>query len=147
MVKNPPATAGNARDLGAIPESGRSPGGGNGLENSTNPQSHVFLPPEEPGGLQSTGSQRVGHSLSDGARTHVTTLSTSFSVPRADDKTAMRKGYDGIVWPRAWGGGEEQAIVFAHFSRRHAEIPVVRICAPLPGGQVLDCTQAGVKDC
>ena len=31
MVKNPPAIAGGARDEGSIPESGRSPGGGNGI--------------------------------------------------------------------------------------------------------------------
>ena len=29
MVKNPPATTGDAGDGGLIPESGRSPGGGN----------------------------------------------------------------------------------------------------------------------
>ena len=29
-VKNPPANAGDVRDLGSIPESGRSPGGGHG---------------------------------------------------------------------------------------------------------------------
>ena len=41
MVKNLPANAGDARDVALIPESGRSPGGGNGnphqyscLENS-----------------------------------------------------------------------------------------------------------------
>ena len=41
MVKNPPAQAGDLRDTGSIPESGRSPGGGHGnsrqysfLENS-----------------------------------------------------------------------------------------------------------------
>ena len=41
MVRNPPANAGDARDLGLIPGSGRSPGEGNGnpvqyscLENS-----------------------------------------------------------------------------------------------------------------
>ena len=28
MVKNPPANAGDIRDAGSIPESGRSPGGG-----------------------------------------------------------------------------------------------------------------------
>ena len=43
MVKNSPANAGDARDVGLIPGSGRSPGGGNGnslkyscLENSMN---------------------------------------------------------------------------------------------------------------
>ena len=30
MVKNPPASAGDARDVGLIPGSGRSPGGGDG---------------------------------------------------------------------------------------------------------------------
>ena len=30
MVKNPPANAGDIRDTGLIPGSGRSPGGGNG---------------------------------------------------------------------------------------------------------------------
>ena len=29
MVKNPPVNAGDARDMGSIPGSGRSPGGGN----------------------------------------------------------------------------------------------------------------------
>ena len=30
LVKNPPAGAGDSGDAGSIPESGRSPGGGNG---------------------------------------------------------------------------------------------------------------------
>ena len=30
MVKNPPANARDMRDLGSVPESGRSPGGGHG---------------------------------------------------------------------------------------------------------------------
>ena len=30
MVKNPPAKAGDARERGSVPGSGRSPGGGNG---------------------------------------------------------------------------------------------------------------------
>ena len=47
----------NVGDLGLIPGLGRSPGGGH---------SPVFLPgesprTEEPGGLQSMGSQGVGH--------------------------------------------------------------------------------------
>ena len=58
MVKNPTAKAG---EVGLIPGSGRSPGGGNGnplwyscLENSWT---------EEPGRLQSKGSQGVGYDL------------------------------------------------------------------------------------
>ena len=58
VVKNIPANAGDIRDAGLIPRSGRSPGG----EQPT----PVFWPgefpwTEEPGRLQSMGSQRVGH--------------------------------------------------------------------------------------
>ena len=38
MVKNPPATTGDAGDGGLIPESGRSPGGGN-----DNPLQYSYL--------------------------------------------------------------------------------------------------------
>ena len=54
--KNPLA---NAEDAGLIPGSGRSPGGGN-----DNPFQYSCLKnsmTEEPGGLQSMGSHRVGH--------------------------------------------------------------------------------------
>ena len=58
MIRNPPANAG---DMSSIPGLGRSPGGGNGnpllypcLENPLDKRS---------GGLQSMGSQRVGHDL------------------------------------------------------------------------------------
>ena len=57
VVKNPPANAGDARDTGSIPGSGRSAGGGH-----SNPL-HVLawrIPwTEKPGGLQSIGSRRV----------------------------------------------------------------------------------------
>ena len=55
------ASACNAGDLGSIPGSGRSPG----EENSNPLQYSVWEIPwtEEPGGLQSAGSQRVGHDL------------------------------------------------------------------------------------
>ena len=49
MVKNAPAKAGAAGDLGLIPGLGRSPGGGNG-------NFHLKSPTEEPGRLQRTGS-------------------------------------------------------------------------------------------
>jgi len=55
MVKNLPANAGAAGEAGSIPGSGRSPGGGNG-----NPLQYSCweIPwTEEPGGLQSMGSQ------------------------------------------------------------------------------------------
>ena len=59
MVKNLPAKAGDSRDMGSMPESGRYPGVGNGnllqyscLEN--------FMD-EKPGGLPCMGLHRVGH--------------------------------------------------------------------------------------
>ena len=63
-----PANAGGIRDLGLIPGSGRSPEARNG-----NPFSCILawrLPwTEDPGGLQSIESQRVGHDCSDLAHT------------------------------------------------------------------------------
>ena len=65
VVKNLPACAGDVRDTGLIPGSGRPPGGGYGnllqyscLEN-----------PMNRGRLQFTGSQRVGCDRSDLAHT------------------------------------------------------------------------------
>ena len=61
MVKNLPANVGDVRTADLIPGSGRSSGGGRAWQPTP-----VFLPgeslwTEEPGGLQSMGSQRVGH--------------------------------------------------------------------------------------
>ena len=60
VIKNPPANAGDSRDMGSIPGLGSLPGGGKWQPTS------IFLPEkfhahEEAGGLQATGSQRVGH--------------------------------------------------------------------------------------
>ena len=56
--KNPPASAGDIRDMGSIPGWGRSPRGGNG-----NPLQDPCLKnphrKREPDGLQSTGLQRI----------------------------------------------------------------------------------------
>ena len=54
VVKNLLASAGDIRDVGLIPGSRRSPGGGQG-----NSLQCSYL--EKPGGLQSIGSHRVGH--------------------------------------------------------------------------------------
>ena len=59
LVKNPSASAGDARDRGLIPGSGRSPGAGNTTCFSILPWEIPWT--EEPGGLQSTGSQWVRH--------------------------------------------------------------------------------------
>ena len=58
MVKNLPA---NARDMGSVPGSGKSPGEGNG-----NPLQYSCLgnlKSEKSGGLQSRELQSVGHDL------------------------------------------------------------------------------------
>ena len=59
VVKNPPANAGATRDVGSIPRSGRSPGGGSGhplqyscLENPMDREAWWAMV---------IGSQRVGH--------------------------------------------------------------------------------------
>ena len=59
VVKNPPANAGDARDVGLIPGLGRSPGIGNG--NPSQYSCEYPMDKEELGRLQSIGSQRVGH--------------------------------------------------------------------------------------
>ena len=51
-VKNSPANAGDIRDMGSVPGSGRSPGGGCPGESPWT---------EESGRLQPVGSQRVRH--------------------------------------------------------------------------------------
>ena len=61
VVKKSPANAGDARDMGSIPKLRRLPGIGNGhtLNNSILAWKIPWI--EEPGGLQSRRSQRVGH--------------------------------------------------------------------------------------
>ena len=59
MVKNPPVNAGDIRDAGLTPGSGRS------LEEGMATYSSILawriLWTDEPGELQSMGSQKVGH--------------------------------------------------------------------------------------
>ena len=57
VVKNLPANAGDTRDPGSIPGLGRSPGGGK--ETHFSILDWKIPRTEEPGGLQSLGSQRV----------------------------------------------------------------------------------------
>ena len=81
VVKNLPAKAGDARDVGSIPGLGRSPGGGHGnplqypcLENPLDRgawQATVHIPwIEEPGRLQSIGSQELDTTEANLACTH-----------------------------------------------------------------------------
>ena len=59
VVKNLPANAGDTKDMGSIPGSGRSPGEVN--SNHSSVLAWEILWTEEPGGLQTLGSQRVRH--------------------------------------------------------------------------------------
>ena len=64
LLKNLSASAGDIRDVGLIPESGRSPEGRSPeKEMATNTSTLAWESPwtEEPGGLQFIGSQGVGH--------------------------------------------------------------------------------------
>ena len=68
VLKNLPADAGDIRDIGSIPGSGRSPGGGHGT-----PLQYSCLENPMDGGawwLQSMGSHRGRHEWSDLACTH-----------------------------------------------------------------------------
>ena len=59
VVNNPLANAGDTRDMGLTPGSGRSPGEGMATHSSIVAWRIPWA--EEAGGLQSMGSQRGGH--------------------------------------------------------------------------------------
>ena len=65
VVKSPPSNAGDVKDASSITGSGRSFGVGHGnlLQYSCLERT------EEPGGLWSIGSHRVGHNCSDSTHT------------------------------------------------------------------------------
>ena len=70
MVKNPSVSSGNLRDGGLIPRLGRSPEEGLAVHSGTRACRIPWT--EEPGGLQSIGSQRVGCNLAPmHARVHM----------------------------------------------------------------------------
>ena len=87
VVKNPLVNTGDIRDAGSVPGSGRSPGGGQG-----HPLQYSYLEnprTEEPGGLQSTGPQRVRHNWSDLALAH-------------DSEKAMAPRSCALAWKIPW---------------------------------------------
>ena len=61
VVENQPTSAGDIRDVSSIPGLGRSPGGGLGQATHSSILAWRIQRTEEPGGLQSMGSQKVGH--------------------------------------------------------------------------------------
>ena len=63
VVKNPPANAGNIRDVGSVPRPGRPPE----VDTAIHPSNFAWRIPwtEETGGLQLIGSPKVGHDCRD----------------------------------------------------------------------------------
>ena len=82
VVKNPPANARDIRDVGSIPGSGRSPG--KGMVTHSSILTWRISWTEEPGGLQSIGSQRVGHNWSNLAQTYASSSSWANGVKSRD---------------------------------------------------------------
>ena len=71
VLKNPPTNAADRRDVGSIPGSGKSHGGGMATHSSILAWRIPWT--EEPGGLQSMGLQIVGHDWSNLACSHAWT--------------------------------------------------------------------------
>ena len=81
IVKNPPSSAGDVRDVGSISGSGRSPGGGMATHSSILSWRISWM--EEHVGLQSIGLQGAGHDWSNLSHVHtrwwaISALSTSY---------------------------------------------------------------------
>ena len=91
IVKNPPSSAGDVRDVGSISGSGRSPGGGMATHSSI--LSWRIPWTEESGRLWSIGSQRVGHDWSD---VHACTATTAVSL----ESPALAEGFftSSVTW-------------------------------------------------
>ena len=117
-VKNLLANAGDVRNTGSIPGSGRSPEQEMATQSSIPFQGSWKIPwTEEPGGLQSTGSQRVGHDCGDLACMHdssfrvlsvnfsplpllirVISVSSARQLPESSFAIFRRQGTESIAW-------------------------------------------------
>jgi len=95
VVKKPPASVRDTRDMGLIPVSGRSPGGGSATR--SNMRAWRIPWTEEPGRLQSMGSQRV-------RMTEATFIFTSRSYTQGPARDIHWLG--GYISPRIWGRKE-----------------------------------------
>ena len=92
VVKNLPVNAGDSRDVGLIPGSGRSLG-----VESGSPLQYFSLgnPTEKPGGLQSMVSQRVGMTehTHTRAHTHTHTHTHTHSIIEGQGKEIVKVYY------------------------------------------------------
>ena len=107
LVKNPPANAGNARDAGSIPGSGRSPGVGNG-----NPLQYSCLKSSLDGGA-------CWATVHGGAKRR-TWLSTHTGTAHTKSQ-ALRKSLKKVMQKKSRGQSEDsftlcKVLTFSHFS-------------------------------
>ena len=77
MVKNPPANAGQARNVDSIPGSGRFPGEETATHSSTLSWKSPWT--EEPGGLQSMGRKESDMTEQLSAHTHAQSQKLSYT--------------------------------------------------------------------
>ena len=86
MVKNPPAHARDRRDVGSVPGLRRPSGGRNGYPLVFKPENPWT---EEPGGLQSTGSQESDRIENQAAEQHLAPTLTAVNVPHIRHQGAL----------------------------------------------------------
>ena len=123
----------NAGDLGSIPGSGRSPGGGHG-----NPLQYSCLGnpmAEKPSGLQSLGSCRIRHDSATNTYTHTHgTIAISWVTFSLEKKNWWMKRTSSFLYPRA---AVDHLLVFiindnnaavAHQSTHYQVLPCLGHC-------------------
>ena len=91
-VKSPPASTG---DLGSVPGSGRSPGGGHGSHSSI--LAWRIPQTEEPGGLQAMASQRARHNLSTKQQTPPETINLNMGHASKSTVVFLRPSTSGFA--------------------------------------------------
>ena len=94
VVKNPPANAGDIRDVDSVPTVGRSPGGGMAAHSSILAWRIPWT--EEPGRVQSRGLQRVKNHWSDLACTHASLNEVIRVDPKQYEWCLMKNGETGV---------------------------------------------------
>ena len=104
VVKNLPANVEDVSYAGSIPRLGRCPGGGMAIHFTILARKIPWT--EDPGGLQSVGSQRVGH-RHDWTCMHLTLGSLATNARREEDSEVASAlpaccPSSAFVWPREW---------------------------------------------
>ena len=96
VVRNSPANAGDIKEAGSIPRSEISSGGG--MANHSSILAWRIPWTEEPGGLQSTGSQRIRHDWA----------TNTFHFQRVDEWRPVRRQARGGPWIIRYSEPEEK---------------------------------------